>query len=840
MNTELLAATVSTMSEIQIEGVRDAIGFSNADKHIGAFLARTWEKTPDDQENIKAMAALVMKYKTQVTGMVGPEAFKEWANFAQGVKISMAQREEAKKTVLATMNDKTVAFQTYTYQPEYIDIFKKCGGRCTKENGEWKWYLPLMGALRAVQAIEATGAKVSGFEMPVITAISDIHAGVPATVDISSIDASRIIHVGDFEPLKWQITAYVNKDREIEVGFDYSRELVAAIKSLPSRQFQPQTKKWTVPVEDVHHLIAAFDAAGADVTPLQAIASTVKPPEPEPEIEIPQAQWDALRSHQKTAVKFLTRTDYEIRKGIAGGKTIKGILLGDDMGLGKTRSSIVSALSVAPAPEDTILVVCPAAVKLNWEREIRIVDPLADVVVLNGKSLELRHKWVIVNYDIVLKHYDVLETMGFAVLIIDESHYIKNRGAARTKLCVGGDLQLKEYVLLEQSLVKDPNDPKGKKWIVESEKELAVYAERDEAVAAKEILDEVRPREIKYKVKERPLVVANQIKHTRVRGLSKVATKRVFCLTGTPITNRQKDLLNQLRAIGSPLTHNNLAFLNTYCAPVWNGHGTTYDGATNVAQLRQHMSRYFIQRKKTDPEIKAESKLNDLTRAPMPVEIDYREYDAVMENYRERQRKGELKTTDHHLALLTKARQATAVAKIPATISFIENVLENNEKVIVFTNFTECFDRFMAEFKGKCVGISGADSNPKHRQSAEDSFNKDPNTTVFVCNIKAGGVGINLQAASQVVFNDFAWTPSDHSQAWSRAYRMGNEQLVNVTFMVAHDTDFDETMAELLEEKFKQIEEFEKSGKDAVLESLIPDLIKRLGEARFDAKRRAA
>jgi hypothetical protein len=69
-----------------------------------------------------------------------------------------------------------------------------------------------------------------------------------------------------------------------------------------------------------------------------------------------------------------------------------------------------------------------------------------------------------------------------------------------------------------------------------------------------------------------------------------------------------------------------------------------------------------------------------------------------------------------------------------------------------------------------------------------DRFQSDPEVKVFVANIIAGGVGINLTAARQVVFNDLDWVPANHWQAEDRAYRIGQSNTVNVTYMSATDT----------------------------------------------------
>jgi len=71
---------------------------------------------------------------------------------------------------------------------------------------------------------------------------------------------------------------------------------------------------------------------------------------------------------------------------------------------------------------------------------------------------------------------------------------------------------------------------------------------------------------------------------------------------------------------------------------------------------------------------------------------------------------------------------------------------------------------------------------------------------VFVANIIAGGTGLNLTAATQVVFNDLDWVPTNHWQAEDRAYRIGQTRTVNVTYFVARDT-IDDFVQAVLETK---------------------------------------
>ena len=97
-----------------------------------------------------------------------------------------------------------------------------------------------------------------------------------------------------------------------------------------------------------------------------------------------------------------------------------------------------------------------------------------------------------------------------------------------------------------------------------------------------------------------------------------------------------------------------------------------------------------------------------------------------------------------------------------------------------------------------------------------DRFQNDENVRLFIANMHVAGVGINLTAGRQVVFNDLDWVPANHWQAEDRAYRIGQTGTVNVTYMIARGT-VDEFVKTVLETKAALM--------DALVEGtlLIPD-----------------
>ena len=150
-----------------------------------------------------------------------------------------------------------------------------------------------------------------------------------------------------------------------------------------------------------------------------------------------------LKTHNTTVVeidysKYVHRPPLNHQK-IAIEKLVgsKRFILADDMGLGKTTSTIIAALET---DIKKILIICPASLKINWEREIRNYTDRS-VYISEGKNFSTEHDFVIINYDILKNFYDLkdkenspISKANFDLVIIDEAHYISNPQAQRTKL----------------------------------------------------------------------------------------------------------------------------------------------------------------------------------------------------------------------------------------------------------------------------------------------------------------------------------------------------------------------------------------------------------------------
>jgi SWI/SNF-related matrix-associated actin-dependent regulator 1 of chromatin subfamily A len=302
--------------------------------------------------------------------------------------------------------------------------------------------------------------------------------------------------------------------------------------------------------------------------------------------------------------------------------------------------------------------------------------------------------------------------------------------------------------------------------------------------------------------------------HTSARSkLSRQLTERaaaatpalaVQLLTGTPLTSRPRDLFVLLQLAAHPLGRSFLSFAKRYCAAEKGEYGWKTGGASNIEELTVQLHGVMLRRTKDDV-----LALPPKLRAWLPVEVPSGtgaraikkvfELLAGKESRPVASRDEALRRRGKLLAFLIEARQALAIAKAPATLDFVKGAIDQGEKVIVFSCFDAPIGTFAKALGDMAVVVTGK-TPASMRQTLVDRFQNDADVRVFIANIIAGGTGLNLTAATQVVFNDLDWVPTNHWQAEDRAYRIGQTRTVNVTYFIARDT-IDDFVQAVLETK---------------------------------------
>jgi SWI/SNF-related matrix-associated actin-dependent regulator 1 of chromatin subfamily A len=441
-------------------------------------------------------------------------------------------------------------------------------------------------------------------------------------------------------------------------------------------------------------------------------------------------------------------------------------LLLDTPGLGKTASSIIAALE---SNVKKILVICPASLKLNWKKEISIYDDSENVSIIQREWTP--NKWTIINYDI-----------------------------------------LDKFNTIEKP--KKGKKPKFK------------FQEYDEEVINNHIINEKFDLIIIDESHYLKASSSNRTKH--VKKIIKSIKKRWF-LTGTPITNKPVDLFSLLSMVEHPLSTNYNSFLYSYCnakTMIIKGRKIIKaDGASNLEELNRRIKPVSIRRRKEDV-----LDLPDKIISPVYIELDDDEkidYDSSVERYIQmREEQGKNVSYAKKLVELSVLRRWVAENKLKHTKELINNSLEGDKKVIVFTDYTSVVNTLKEEYKDICVVING-ETSQKDRQKAVEDFQNNPNVRLFIGNTVAAGVGLTLTAAEVVIVNDLNWTPANVDQSLDRAYRIGQTKDVICYFPLFDDT-IDTIVYEVLDKKRDIIN----MAIDGVIDNkgVIEEVINRLDE----------
>ncbi len=170
-----------------------------------------------------------------------------------------------------------------------------------------------------------------------------------------------------------------------------------------------------------------------------------------------------------------------------------------------------------------------------------------------------------------------------------------------------------------------------------------------------------------------------------------------------------------------------------------------------------------------------------------------------------------------------------ARGKLHAALHWIHDFLCSGERLVLFARHRE-IQRAVLERFPAALHVLGDDSQ-RARDAAVRAFQApDCDSQLIVCSIEVAGQGITLTSSSNVAFLELDWTPAKHDQAEDRCHRIGQQDAVNATYLLAADT-IDETIASLLERKRAVI--------GAVTDGRAEDERRRRRRARRGAARRA-
>jgi uncharacterized Zn finger protein/superfamily II DNA or RNA helicase len=415
-----------------------------------------------------------------------------------------------------------------------------------------------------------------------------------------------------------------------------------------------------------------------------------------------------------------------------------GCILADDMGLGKTVQSIAVLLRLRAEGllSEGCLVVAPAALLENWERELARFAPNLRLSRYHGAGRTLAAEPAVdvflTTYQTAVRDAEKLRNRPFSLLVVDEAHLMKNA------------------------------ETRGAKT---------------------------------------------------VKGLR---SRFRLALSGTPVENRLEDMRSLFDFILPGYLGTQTEFKETWRIPI-----EVMRRKDKAEALRKITAPFLLRRLKTDKAV-----ISDL-----PDKISINEYAALEKEQAalyesivsDTMKKSEAMEDPGRrraliLALLTALKQvcdhprvydkesparADLSGKAMLLLTLLQEILAGREKTLVFSQYVEtleCLEYIIRDELGEAALMYHGGMTGRQRGEAVDRFQSDPACPILLVSLKAGGLGLNLTAASRVIHYDLWYNPAVENQATDRAFRIGQKRNVFVHRFITKNS-FEEKIDAMLQSK---------------------------------------
>jgi len=576
------------------------------------------------------------------------------------------------------------------------------------------------------------------------------------------------------------ITAVQQEDVYV-IRFNYNPEIIMMVKNVPGRQYVPEHKYWTIPIDRLGFLLSQFrgtqyenqiqvytdehfnENATIDATPVAGI----------PDVDLSKVklyvqEGGRVFDHQKDFMKFAI--DRQMR-GL-----YSGFIVADEMGCGKTLEAMNLALynKKVNKIKHCLIIACVNSAKYNWIADIEKHTNGEHIPYLLGSRL--RRDGTVRNDTGSLEKLEDLKCGHmygkkdqpplpfFLVINIEAFHYRKDR----------------RYLIRERLTTLLNNGYIGMV-----------------------VLDEIHRN-----------ASPSSRQGRQILKLKKDCTARVEWLpmTGTPIVNKPTDVFTPLKLIDGHTYTSYAAWCQHFC--IYGNFGDII-GYKNIPQLKQMLQGNMIRRLK--------SEVMDLP--PKLHTIEYVEntayqaklYKTVLENTIAH--RDEILSSNNPVVKMLKLRQVNGSpelvdlnlsvdksylsknSKMARLLDLVSNIVENGEKVVIFSNWVESLRtiyRFLAKDYKVCC-YTGT-MKQEDRENEKKTFIENSEYPILIGTIGALGVSHTLTVANNVIFYDLPWNPATMEQAEDRCHRAGTTSTVNIYSIITKDT-VDEKVYKLIQDK---------------------------------------
>lgn len=287
-----------------------------------------------------------------------------------------------------------------------------------------------------------------------------------------------------------------------------------------------------------------------------------------------------------------------------------------------------------------------------------------------------------------------------------------------------------------------------------------------------------------------------------------------LALSGTPIENHLGDLWSIFEFLNPGMLGRSSLFRNF-----------TNNGTAGRELLTRGLAPFILRRTKKQVATELPERFEQTIQCRMGPE-QQRLYDEMRDHYRQSllgmvQEQGLSRTRMHVLEALLRLRQAAChpglldaeqrgadSAKLDTLCPLLEELIDEGHKALVFSQFTSMLAIVRQTLDQKGIRYEYLDGQTRDRRARIEHFQSDPDCGVFLISLKAGGLGLNLNAADYVFLLDPWWNPAVEMQAIDRAHRIGQTRPVFAYRLICEGT---------VEEKITDLQQQKRELADAIL-----------------------
>lgn len=525
------------------------------------------------------------------------------------------------------------------------------------------------------------------------------------------------------------------------VSFDYDGRVVDFIKKMGTRIYNPDNRTWEMPTNNIVSLCNKFEDIEIIIEGVYEDLHKI-----ELENDIPKN------------IIFKTKPFPHQLDGIRFGLNHDRFLLCDDQGLGKTLQIIDLVECLGDKVKKALIICGVNSLKYNWREEVS-------------------------------KHSN---EKGYVL----GTRYRKNG---------------KEYLGSTKDKINDLSNLPDHKYIITNIETLRLGAKKiskykyDFPIAnkIKELCNDGTIGLIAFDECHR----AKDSTSLQGKAMLEISAPHMIAMSGTPLMNSPIDLYFPIKWLGYE-NHSLFEFKRHYCR-LGGYNDAEIMGYKNLDELRSLIDQIMLRRLKTEV-LDLPDKIEKLEYVEMSSKQS-KLYLEVQQNTKTLIH--QIRMSNNPLSMLLRLRQVTGwcgiinesiqeSAKMQRMIELVEDIVSNNQKAIIFSNWTSITEVAIKLLSKYNPAYITGDVKQEERMNEVDRFQNDERCKVIIGTIGAMGTGLTLTSAQNVIFLDEPWTKALKNQAEDRAHRIGTKGTVSIITLMCKDT-IDDRIHDLIEKKGK-------------------------------------